>query len=141
MSADLDDVFPCHTETASADGTGFAPVPIAVRLCPGCGASFAPGGRGLGKQFCTDSCRQSFHRRMKAEGGPLTALVKAAIATRHAKAGTREAEICRFARRELTAIAQHLNDLDAASGRACALRYVETLMDGGTLWADRLKGA
>lgn len=131
----------CHTETQAEDAMGLCSVPIPQRLCPACGADFAPGGRGLGKQFCTDGCRRSFHARMKAEGGPLAALVKAAIATRHAKSGTREAEICRFARREMTAIAQHLNERDNAAGRASALRYVETLMDGGTLWADRLQAS
>lgn len=141
MSAPFQHGEACDTECQGDNGMGLCSTPLAVKLCPACGADFEPGGRGLGKQFCTDGCRRSFHGRMKAEGGPLAALVKAWAATRHAKAGTREAEICRFARREMTAIAQHLNDRDTASGRASALRYVETLMDGGTLWADRLNAS
>jgi hypothetical protein len=113
----------------------------ASRTCPGCRSSFAPGGRGLGKQFCSDKCRTGFHNRMKAEGAPIAALVKAWNATRHAKPGTREAEICSFARRELTQIAQHFNERDAEAGRGSAVDYVASLMDGGTIWADRIRGA
>jgi hypothetical protein len=109
------------------------------KVCPGCGSSFAAGGRGLGKGFCTDACRTGFHARMKQEGGPMVALVKAWNATRHAKPGTREAEICRFARSELTAIASHFNDRDEENGRPSAVDYVASLMDQGTIWADRLK--
>lgn len=109
-----------------------------TKSCPGCGANFPAGGRGLGKAFCSDKCRTSFHARAKAEGGPMVALVKAWTMTRHAKPGTREAEICRYARSELTAIASHFNERDEAEGRS-AVDYVATLMDSGTIWADRLK--
>lgn len=110
----------------------------ASKTCPGCGAQFPTGGRGLGKAFCSDPCRTGFHNRAKAEGGPMVALVKAWTMTRHAKPGTREAEICRYARSELTAIASHFNERDEAEGRS-AVDYVATLMDSGTIWADRLK--
>lgn len=116
-----------------------SPAPAAAKACPSCAAKFAPGGRGLGKQFCSDACRTGFHARMKAEGAPVAALVKAWNATRHAKPGTREADICRFARSELTAIASHFNDRDEAAGRASAVDYVESLMQSGTIWADRLR--
>lgn len=115
------------------------PAPAASKACPSCATLFAPGGRGMGKQFCSDTCRTGFHARMKAEGAPVAALVKAWNATRHAKPGTREAEICRFARSELTAIASHFNDRDEAAGRASAVDYVATLMDGGLIWADRMR--
>lgn len=119
------------TETAQS------PAPAATKVCPGCGAKFAPGGRGMGKAFCGDKCRTAFHARAKAEGGPMVALVKAWTMTRHAKPGTREAEICRYARSELTAIASYFNERDEAEGRS-AVDYVATLMDAGTIWADRL---
>lgn len=109
------------------------------KSCPGCGAKFNPGGRGLGKNFCSEACRTSFQSRMKAEGAPVAALVKAWNATRHAKPGTREAEICRFARSELTAIAGHFNDRDEELGRPSAVDYVESLMRSGRIWADRIK--
>lgn len=126
---------PITTETTPAT------VPAATKACPSCRAQFAPGGRGLGKQFCSDACRTGFHARAKAEGGPMVALVKAWNATRHAKPGTREAEICRFARSELTALAAHFNGRDEDEGRASAVDYVESLMQSGLIWADRIKGA
>jgi hypothetical protein len=76
----------------------------AVRVCPNCAASFAAGGRGLGKTFCSKDCRVAFNNRAKAEGAVMSALVKCWLANRHAKPGTREAELCRRARAELTEI-------------------------------------
>ena len=131
----------CHTDCEGAAGMGLCSTPLAQTLCAACGAAFEGAGRGLGKIFCTDPCRRAFHARMKGEGGTLAALVKAWAATRHAKAGTREAEICRYARRELTAIAQRHNAGDSQAGRASAVAYVGALMDAGTLWADRLQRA
>lgn len=110
-----------------------------AKTCPGCGDTFAPGGRGLGKEFCSNPCRTSFHARNQKEGGPIVALVKAWNLTRHAKPGTREADICRYARSELTKIAAHYSEKDAEAGRPSAVDYVGKLMDGGTIWADRLK--
>ena len=106
-------------------------------LCPNCGKPFEKGGRGLGKIFCLRKCYREFDRRKKSEGGPMAPLVKAWIATRHAPAGTREAEICAYARRELTQIAGLLNDEDAENNRPSAILYVEALMRTQTLFVDR----
>lgn len=69
----------------------------------------------------------------------MAALVKAWTATRHAKPGTREAEICRYARSEITKIAQHFNEEDEESGRQSAIEYVDSLMRTGTFWMDRTR--
>lgn len=106
------------------------------RECPGCGARFEAGGRGLGKIFCTDQCRKRFHAVHASQGNAMAALVKVWHSTRHAKPGSREAAICAFARRELAEIARlHLDD-DKASGRD-VVAYVGSLMDSGTLFVDR----
>lgn len=106
--------------------------------CPGCGDPFPAGGRGLGKTFCTDKCRKAFHRLAISEGAPLAPLVKAWHATRHAKPGTREADICRYARGEITSIASLFLDWDADEGRD-TVAYVGQLMDSGTLYIDRTR--
>lgn len=111
----------------------------AERKCVSCGDHFPTGGRGLGKNFCSDKCRTGFHARMKSEGGPLASLIKAQTLTRHAKPGTREAEICRFARSQITQIAAYLNERDEEEGRASAVDYVGSLMDSGTIWMDRIR--
>lgn len=59
--------------------------------------------------------------------------------TRHAKAGTREAEINRYARREITAIAKLFNEQDQADDRASVLDYVGALMDSASLFVDRIR--
>lgn len=110
----------------------------ALNTCPGCGDHFPAGGRGLGKTFCTDACRRAFHAACKTEGGPLAPLVKAWHATRHAKPGTREAEICRFARGQITEMARMFLDADEEAGRD-AIAYVGQLMDSGFQFADRCK--
>lgn len=107
-----------------------------AHICPGCGSEFPAGGRGMGKSFCSDPCRKAFHAVHRAEGFPLAPLVKAWHATRHAKAGSREAEICRFARGQITEIARVFLESDAVAGRD-AVAYVGTLMDSGMLWVDR----
>ena len=106
--------------------------------CPGCGDPFKAGGRGLGKKFCTDKCRKAFHNLSIAEGQPLAPLVKAWHATRHAEADTREAEICRFARGQITEIARMFLDRDEDEGRD-TVAYVGNLMDSGTLYIDRTR--
>lgn len=111
--------------------------------CLGCGDAFQPKGKSrgvLGQQFCTDKCRQCYHNRNKAEGGPMVAMVKAWHLTRHAKPGTREAEICKFARGQLTQMASHWIDRDEGEGRNTAVDYVGMLMESGTLWIDRVRG-
>lgn len=118
-----------------------APAPLKpakpeTRTCPGCGASFPAGGRGMGKSFCSDGCRRRFHNNHTAEGFPLAPLIKAHHATRHAKPGTREAAICTFARRQIAEIARTFLDQDEEVGRD-VVAYVGTLMDSGTLWVDR----
>lgn len=118
-----------------------APVSAAQAVqckCPGCGEPFAAGGRGLGKKFCADQCRKAFHRLSMVEGAPLLPFVKAWHATRHAKPGTREAEICTFARGQITEIARLFLDRDDEEGRD-TVAYVGQLMDSGTLYIDRAK--
>lgn len=90
----------------------------------------------MGKSFCSDPCRRRFHNLHVASGNVIAPLVKAWHATRHAKAGTREAAICTFARNQLTQIARTLLDEDKEAGRD-VVAYVGTLMDRGTLWVDR----
>lgn len=116
--------------------TGLKSENIEARSCPGCGASFPAGGRGMGKSFCSDTCRRRFHNGHTANGQVLGPLVKAWHATRHAKPGTREAAICSFARGQLTQIARTLLDEDGEAGRD-VVAYVGGLMDSGMLWADR----
>jgi hypothetical protein len=127
------------------NSTATQPAPIGhnsqdVKLCkcPGCGSTFEAGGRGLGKTFCTDTCRRAFHAACKTEGGPLAPLVKAWHATRHAKPGSREAAICTFARGQITEIARMFLDADEDKGRD-AVAYVGSLMDSGFMFADRTK--
>lgn len=72
------------------------------RICPNCGDGFTPGGRGLGKKFCSTGCTKAFHNRANGEGAAVIQLVKAWIETRHAEKGTPDAAVCREARRELT---------------------------------------
>lgn len=107
-----------------------------ARTCPGCRAKFPAGGRGMGKSFCSDRCRLTFHSAHRSEGFPLAPLIKAHHATRHAKPGTREAAICTFARRQIAEIARTFLDQDEEAGRD-VVAYVGTLMDSGTLWVDR----
>ncbi|WP_226018659.1 hypothetical protein [Novosphingobium sp. FKTRR1] len=118
-----------------------APPIVAAELactCPGCGAAFAPGGRGLGKTFCSPPCRKRFHAASQMDGAVLAPLVKAWIRTRHAKPDTRAAEICRFARQQLTEIAGVQFGRDADAGRD-PVTFVGTLMDSGTRYIDRTR--
>jgi hypothetical protein len=97
-------------------------------ICPNCGDGFEPGGRGLGKRFCSSSCRRLFHNRSKGEGAVIAALVKAWVETRHAEHGSVKAKVCRDARRELTEIASLLIKRDRAAGRPPAHLYVGSLL-------------
>lgn len=112
---------------------------VANKACFNCGSEFEAGGRGTGKKFCSSKCSSTFHRRMQSEGGPLVAMVKAWNATRHAPAGSREAEICKFAGSQITQIATAYNDRDAEEGRPSAVDYVASVMELGVLWIDRVK--
>jgi hypothetical protein len=114
-------------------------MPPETKICPGCGSCFAPGGRGLGKNFCSKPCRKRFQNRHLAEGGSMAVMVKAWHLTRHAPAGSREAEVCRFARGQLTQMAQHFIERDVREGRPSVVDYVAGLMDCGTVWMDRVK--
>lgn len=108
-----------------------------TRKCCRCGSSFQPAR--AWSNFCSDKCRVGFHAANKSEGGPLAPLVKAWIATRHAKPGTPEAEVCNFARREITAMASAFNESDAEEGHVGAVEWVKTLMASGTLYMDRAR--
>lgn len=110
--------------------------PAATRKCPGCGEAFPAGGRGMGKNFHSDACRQRFHNTSRAHGFVLAPLVKAWTSTRHAKEGTREAAICTFARGQITEIARMFLDADDEAKRD-PVAYVGALMDSGFIYADR----
>lgn len=110
----------------------------AVRVCPNCGTNFPAGGRGLGKTFCSKPCRVTFANRQKAEGAVMASLVKCWLGNRHAKPGTREAELCRRARAELTEIGRMFIDADADAGRPPVADYVESLL-ADTLYIDRCR--
>lgn len=112
---------------------------VQQRVCPNCGGQFAAGGRGLGKTFCSKDCRVDFNNRAKAEGAVVIALAKCWTQNRHAKPGTREAELCRTARSELTEILRMMLDADADAGRPPVADYVETLFASGTLYCDRTR--
>lgn len=115
-----------------------APATVSVR-CPNCGDTVAAGGRGRGRIFCRPKCRELFSARAKSEGAPLLAFVLASIETRHAKPGTREAEICRKARSEMTAIARDILDRRKAEGMPPAADYAETLLATGDRYMDRTR--
>jgi hypothetical protein len=114
------------------DDTDHAPE---TRVCPGCGVQFEAGGRGLGKTFHLDECRKAFHRTQIGRVAILP-LVMAWAATRHAKPGTREEAICTYARREMTEMSRLFIEQDDEAGRD-AVAYVGSLMDSGTIYADR----
>jgi len=107
-----------------------------ARICPGCGITFPAGGRGTGKVFHDDKCRKAFHAVHRSEGFPLAAMVKAWHSTRHAKAGTREAAICTFARGQITKMAGIFLEMDEKADRD-VVAYVGGLMDSGELYMDR----
>ena len=101
------------------------------RNCCRCGAAFQPSR--AWSNFCSPDCRTAFHKDCKSQGGPMAPLVKAWIATRHAKPGSEEAEICAYARRELTQMASDLNEAEQSR----SVEYVRALMRSGTLYVDR----
>lgn len=108
------------------------------KVCPNCGGTFAKGGRGMGKTFCSKDCRTAFNNRAKAEGAVIVNLVKAHHQLRHAKPGTRDAEVCAVARRELAEIVRMMLDEDEAQGRPKLTDYVEGLL-ANTLYCDRTR--
>jgi hypothetical protein len=110
-----------------------------LRVCPNCGADFPAGGRGLGKRFCSSTCRTSYANRQKAEGAVMASLVKCWLANRHAKPGSREAELCRRARAELTEIGRMFIEADMEAGRPPVVDYVEALFSDGTFYVDRTR--
>lgn len=107
-----------------------------MTTCPGCGSAVTPSSVGREKRFCTDPCRRLFLNRSKASGAVLGPLVQAFAATRHAKPGTIEADIRRFAMAEMMHVAGATTEADARTGRDC-VAYVKQLMDSGTRWMDR----
>ena len=125
--------------TDTVNTTIEAPAPVSAKLCPNCGGTVPAGGRGLGRTFCSSTCRTSFNNRAKAEGAVVIALAKCWTQNRHAKPGTREAELCRQSRSELTEILRCMLDADADAGRPPVADYVESLFASGTLYCDRTR--
>lgn len=115
-----------------------APAAQQSRVCPNCGVAFPAGGRGLGKTFCSKDCRVEFGNRSAAEGKVMAALVKCWLGNRHAKPGSREAELCRRARAELTEIGRTFIEADEEAGRPPICDYVETLLRD-TIYMDRTR--
>lgn len=119
-----------------------APAPAAaapqMRVCPECGTSFPAGGRGMGKTFCSKDHRVAFNNRTKAEGAVMASLVKCWLANRHARPDTREADLCRRARAELTEIGRAFIEADEEAGRPPVADYVEGLLRD-TLYMDRTR--
>lgn len=123
--------------------TAFQPIvmPLSGR-CPNCGDTVEAGGRGRGRTFCRPRCRELFAARSKSEGAPVLLPFLTWMETRHAKPGTPEAELCREARREATAIARTLLEERAAAGMPPAREYFATLIASGERFMDRRrKGA
>lgn len=77
--------------------------------------------------------------RPESEGAAAIKLVKAWVGTRHAATGTREADICRTARRELTQLAEILIRRDRDMGRAPASDYIAALGEDGSMVIDRVR--
>lgn len=124
---------PAAQETAPRASSRFVPE---QRRCMNCPATFTADR--VHNVFCDPACRKAFDARHLSQGRPAAPLLKAWTATRHAKPGTREAEICRFAMSELTAMATDFNAADAKAERS-AVDYVETLMRSGLRYVDRAK--
>lgn len=108
-------------------------VPLTARKCGECGVAFETNRDG---RFCSRAHQSAFNARMKSEGAALAVVAKAWAMTRHAKPGTPEAEINKYARRELTTIASLFNEQDREAGRS-VLNYVQMMMDAGTMYIDR----
>ena len=106
-------------------------------LCPHTRRIVPPGCRGHGRVFCSKVCRLAFNARTKARGAVLAPFIQAQTQTRHAKAGTIEAEICRYARSVITQIGTIFNEQDDEAGRPPASAYVLALMRSGTRYIDR----
>jgi len=106
-----------------------------ARSCAECGSLFVPGRETA--RFCAEACRKAWGNRNTGRGGSVVPILQAWGMTRHAKPGTREAEINRYARRELTDMARTLNGEDKAAGRASVLDYVGALMDARVMFVDR----
>lgn len=104
------------------------------RTCPECATTFTP--RREHGRFCQPACAKAWNNRNVAQGGPMVQLVKAWLQTRHAKPGTREADICRYARAELTRLGRQYLDDDAAHDRD-PLAIVGAMMDAGDMVEDR----
>lgn len=105
-----------------------------MKTCPECLATFTPK-RDHGR-FCQPSCRTTWNNRHVKQGAPLAILVKAAMATRHAKPGSRDAEICRYARAEMTRMCRDYLDDDTANDRD-VVEVVGEMMDAGEQYTDR----
>lgn len=115
-----------------------AETPIQTRTCPNCGSKFPAGGRGLGKRHCSTECRIDFNNRAKAEGAVIITLAKVWIANRHAKPGSKAAETCAEARRELNEIVSIFIDADAEAGRPSLVDYVSEMLTE-TRYIDRTR--
>jgi endogenous inhibitor of DNA gyrase (YacG/DUF329 family) len=123
-----------------------------AKSCPNCGNAVEGRGRGMGKTFCSSTCRVDFSNRQKLEGQVVIALLKASMETRHASHDSedpeerRRARVCRAARRELTAIVKEFRGRDAAAGRGSVVDYVEQLLDidedgkARNMYMDRTRG-
>ena len=108
------------------------------RSCANCGSSFQPV-RDL-QQFCSPTCKKTFHARAATEGGSVIALLKAWRASRNNKADAALGSACLS---EICAIVDLLNSRDREAGRPSPQAYAKRLLKSGRYidrnWADRNK--
>ncbi len=107
------------------------------RTCPRCGDGFTP--KRYNQRFCTKGCKSANDNQRLTDGFAMEALVKAWIGTRHAPKGSREAELCRTARRELTQLASALIKRDRENGRAPAHDFIAAMDEAASMVLDRVK--
>ena len=111
--------------------------PVA-RSCAECGSTFETSRETA--RYCSSDCGKAWNNRNTTRGGPVMQILQAWHDTRHAKPGTREAEINRYARRELTTIAGLFNKADRSRKGQSAVDYVGGLMDARVLYVDKVEG-
>lgn len=102
--------------------------------CSGCGDGFTP--KRYNQRFCTPKCQKRLANRKLSDGSAAIMLVLAAADTRHAPRGSSDAEVSRYARRELARLAAILGRRDKQKRRA--VRYVADMLANDETVLDRI---
>lgn len=102
--------------------------------CPGCGDGFTP--TRYNQRFCKPGCQKATANKKLSDGSAAIMLVLAASGTRHARRGSSEAEVSRYARRELERLAAILRRRDRQPNRA--VHYVADMMAKDETVLDRI---